>query len=230
MKKILILGNSHVGCLKLALDDKRYEPEFEVFFIMKGGDHFLNEFQISENTIEPIGSFGYEVFNDQFGSKTPQHLDQFDKIIVFGLQLLVQGVGTDWKRRVLDLNKGYSSDVLYQSYVDSITSTLHYKILRLLSKHCKKVISVSSPLPSEDNEIFNPLTSDSKFTEPLLFKQIIRETIESLGFMHLSTPLELLNESKLATKLQFKGNSHSHLNAFGGELIWRSWEQYIIED
>ena len=242
MKKILVFGSSHVGALKVGLNniDKKYleNISFDFAAVPRKNFHQIylnnNKLNFPQEIIEKYsGVFG----NIQF----PIDLDKYDYHILVGAEILspIEQLITSEKKFTYYSKNFIENYIDNFFYLESITNKENkdqiHKLIKLL---CSKIIIIPTPL--EVLSVKNKSKFDSIPNTKLIAKQInlIRSICDNVSeeknkVSILLPPEKLLENNQLNTKhnyirggLKWNGNGHNrkrdvrHMNPeYGKEIM-----------
>ena len=238
MKKILVIGNSHVGSLKAGLGilDKKYLENMSFHFAALKGQIFL-ELYIKNNQLN-IPEEHLKEFSGVFGNiHFPIDLDQYDYCVLVGagirspIETLIAS-----NRKFTNYSKNLIENYIHNFYLENTRNKdLISKLTKLFGS---KVIIIPSPLrvlPLEDESKVDS-TTESKFVAKQI--NLIRSICDNLSkeknkVSILLPPEKLLENNQLNTKqdyirggLKWDATEHNrkndlrHMNAdYGREIM-----------
>lgn len=221
MNKICIIGNSHMGNLKIVYDNQNRQG---IDLYASGGSKlsslYLKDKKLLTEDIETKNDLK-RTNGDEFIS-----LEKYSHILIYGCGILSPGF-VEYYSSVL--SKKYSENCLVQAYIDKIDRTLGIKLAKMIkeSNICQRVTVVPSPLISEAH----PLVDEKLISAstPTLARQTL-DKVELIykNYLHeyainlLWNPRELLSNNGFTTDIKYKRNLNddvSHLNVLGGKLV-----------
>jgi len=156
--KVLVLGNSHAGCLMHAWKHRVDSERDTITFFVKSGS--LSEFSIVESQISATSS-EFCSFLERLSLATTVNLDAYDTIVIVGSELSIFSVVSiinryrilDWPMKQDVATPALTEDVLRIALAEAVDQSSGGRILRMLyelpTMRSKKLIIVPQPFPSE---------------------------------------------------------------------------------
>ena len=224
MKKVCILGNSHIGALIRGMNTLPEKSEFALthkvdFF---RGEALQSNLYYEKGLLKPKnGNASYYLHKES--GKHHIDLSAYDCVISYGGRLMANPDG--WVNHVKDyVSDRYSSAVLRQSHIDDLESaqaTLLFQAIANSDTYTGKLIVMPSPIPNEKYWGFNPL----KIVIPAYMdyvEGIYTEYFSTTPISFAALPRDLLGESGYGLSTRFKVNREGdfmHLNDEGGAIV-----------
>ena len=240
MKKILVLGNSHVGSLKAGFNnlDEKYLENMSFHFAGIAGPVFKTIY-VKNNQLNIPEKF-FKRFSGVFGNiQFPIDLDQYDYLVLVGawiqspIKMLINS-RSEFTYYSKNLIENYINNFYLENH-NSFTKDLINKLTKLF---CSKLIIIPTPLSALSLQ--NESEIDSIPKTKFVAKQInlIRSTCDNLSkeknkVSILLPPEKLLENNQLNTKqdyirggLKWNANEHNrvddlnHMNSeYGREIM-----------
>jgi hypothetical protein len=222
--KICLLGNSHVGVVKLALEKwyarllKNAEVQIDALVYF----NFVGELTFDSGNIIAKTDEVANYINKEIGR--PQiPVDDYDYIILYGNRLMANPQG--WIDHIKDeTSNNYSKACLEQSHIDDIEQSCSMKLLNEIEKQAyslDKFIVLPAPVPSELHYEFKALaTKPKQYIETV--NQLYQSYFKKRGIAFQLLPNSLIAENGYSTSKRFrqlKEDDYMHLNKEGGRVV-----------
>lgn len=233
MNSICIIGDSHIGALKLAYEEEK-KILIDIYGI--GASKFLSLYIKGKNILTENIKAKQAIKLTNGDEFIP--LDKYNYVLIYGGQILSGAQGYDWLRYYSSaLSKRYSENCLRQACIDLLNSAFGFKLAKEIKKSnlCEKVTIVPSPLPSEANPFVNhKLLSSSTpaSAQAILAKvELIYENyLGEYGINLIWNPPELLSKNGFTTDIKYKVSLEedvSHINVPGAKIILNNIYGYL---
>ena len=249
MKKILIVGDSHVAAMKAAeelVDDFDVELDFLAALGPSRQSFVFDEvgLSIGERPIWKNNNISHNIeqYNNQFnvlvkqfetlaGNKTVLKYVDYTAIVLVGGIFFMR----PWEDYVVDssrYSKGFQKELFTQykrAHHDTWLKSL-YKV-----SHGLDIYSLTEPLINELalNQPTETVSKELSYNASKVFSDtydFINYGLSCLGVKYVPLPQQLLNTCQNATKAEFKVSNPkdmTHLNAKGGEIRLRNLLEFL---
>ncbi len=229
MTKICIIGNSHVGALKMAWDNTcRHYPTLDITFFAQRG-YGLKDLRVEHKSLLPTSESLASALQFTSGGKTEIDTQLYDVFLIYGLFLTPY---------FPDDKHFYSQAVLQHALYDHVEGSLSFRLLKQLRSITDKAIFAGhDPLLIPTGELSNdsnPVayldaigTLNRLFYQPL-FAEVIAQPLDTIvygrhthaDFSKNSLRLAVGRKSDLEAQ---PDHNKGHMNGEFGELWLRQF-------
>ena len=231
MKKLLIIGNSHLAALRNALNEVGEPSDVDISFLARGGVGLASKLCVNNGVLSGVDK-GSTYLIYRITGKRELILNDYDLIIVYGCQLMTSAHGQLWIDHMMDAMSGrYSEGSLKTAHINDIESSENFEILeKIFSDQVYKgrLLAIPSPLPSEKYSGFKVKgikVKDNYLNEiEALYKRFLNE--KGVEFYPMPSVFRAKNNYSTSKKFRnmkfFKegfNKDFSHLNVKGGKVL-----------
>lgn len=222
MKRLIVIGNSHVACLKQGWDRIRNEShDIDIVFFAHRGDKIGDLRPKGQSLIAPNEDLKSALAFTSGGKDTIEFSDA-DLVLLYGLRLRIP----------FDTGCKYSEQVQNQALKDQVKRSLCLKFIRKIRAISDiKVLVGHDPLPASGHD--RPGTKQQyldriKAMNDLMFAplnaELIHQPIQTVESGFQTNPKYTSNSTRLAIGRRIDNERHPdkdirHMNAAFGELL-----------
>jgi hypothetical protein len=241
MKKVLIIGDSHVFRLIEAFEKSNYKNDWVINLIVGIGP-IINMFnfdngilKLDDNTGDwPVNKFTkheqFEIWYQDARNRIEKYqefelnINYYDCIAVYGGKV----VNNHWYQYQNTYSKQINAEIL----MDELKPTQHYRLVREIRKFSDKiaVLSMQTPLMNEAALNFKGVVNcnlsgiksmpiDANFNQVI---KIYNKVLKEIGSEFIPLPIKTLNPENNATAKTYQmpnGRDFEHLNLLGANVV-----------